>query len=43
MCVRPLNHVICSLKSVAPSSLLLIFMSKQVFQTLFNSNLSHGV
>lgn len=43
MCVQPLNYIICSSKSVMLPFLLSIFMSRQVFQTIFNSILNHAI
>lgn len=43
MCIHPMNHMMYSAKSAVLPFLLLIFMSKQIFQILFNLNLNHGV
>lgn len=43
MCAQPLNYMICSSKSVLLPFHLLIFMSKQIFQTIFNLILNHGI
>lgn len=42
MCAHPLNYIIGSLKSFLLPFLLLIFTSKQIFQTIFNLILNHG-
>lgn len=42
MC-SPLNEIIWSLRSFLLPFLLLIFMSKQIFRTIFNLILNRGV